>query len=180
MRDRYVLTQHNSVANAFGVYGLDMLVEIARYLGRTADVTKYKARGDALRASIDKHLWSAKAGAGWTSGGAYTDGLPCKNASVEEEGKTSPCAGSMKTKCFLCTSHAAFHSSVCACDHAATSLMVLVELKLTYGCSSELYLQTCLHWVPCLKTRWLPLTISSTPRFCQSPRATPSEQRGAT
>ena len=42
--------------------------------GRTADVAKYKARADALRASIDKHLWSAKGGAGWTSGGAYTDG----------------------------------------------------------------------------------------------------------
>ena len=56
MRDRYVLTQHNSVANAFGVYGMDTLAEVAGYLGRTADAAKYKARADTLRASIDKVL----------------------------------------------------------------------------------------------------------------------------
>ena len=55
-----------------------MAVEIAGYLGRTADVVKYKARADSLRASIDKLLWNATAGAGWTAGGAYTDGLSCQ------------------------------------------------------------------------------------------------------
>ena len=153
MRDHYVLTQHNSVANAFGVYGLDTLVEIAgycelqskcqlvwnfllksqkvwrisrknddfvlknghlfcnsRYLGRTADVAKYKARAVNLRASINKLLWNATGGAGWTSGGAYTDGLPCKDASAEE-GK--PALGAKaQPKTFPCSSHTAFHSSV--------------------------------------------------------------------
>ena len=110
MRDRYVLTQHNSVANAFGVYGLDTLVEIAGFLGRIADVAKYKARADNLRASINKLLWNATGGAGWTSGGAYTDGLPCRNASAEE---SKPALGVKKQpKIFPCSSHTAFHSSV--------------------------------------------------------------------
>ena len=113
MRDNYVLTQHNSVANAFGVYGLDTLVELAGYLGRTADVAKYKARAATLRTSIDKLLWNATGGAGWTAGGAYTDGLACKNASAEE-GKPVPaaCPSSMGAKCLPCSSHSAFHSSV--------------------------------------------------------------------
>jgi hypothetical protein len=123
MRDRYELTAHNSVANAFGVYGLDTLVEIAGYLGRTADVAKYKARADTLRASIDTHLWSAKGGAGWTSGGAYTDGPPCKNVSAEA-GKPG--------KVFPCSSHAAFHSSVCASAHAACSCIYLS----TFSCAA--------------------------------------------
>lgn len=106
MRDRYVLTQHNSVANAFGVYGLDTLVEVAGYLGRTADVAKYKAQADTLRANINKLLWD---------GQAYTDGLPCESALAREEGKPEPaaCPSSMGAQCFPCSSHTAFHSSVC-------------------------------------------------------------------
>jgi hypothetical protein len=133
MRDNYVLTQHNSVANAFGVYGLDTLVEIAGYLGRTADVAKYKVRADDLRASINEHLWSAKGGAGWTSGGAYTDGLPCKNSSfsssADEKGQPP---------CFPCSSHAAFHSSVCACDHLARYSSVSVLCCRQRGLASHL------------------------------------------
>jgi hypothetical protein len=133
MRDRYELTQHNSVANAFGVYGLDMLVEIAGHLGRTADVAKYKARADTLRANIDKHFWSAKGGAGWTNGGAYTDGLPCNKN--DNKNNSHACAGSMKAPCFPCSSHAAFHSSVCAyTDSRATEHSFIWSISLSHRC----------------------------------------------
>lgn len=66
MRDRYVLTDRNSVANAFSFYGLSTLAEIAGWLGRTADQQKYIAQAAKLKTTINKLMFN---------GTAFCDGI---------------------------------------------------------------------------------------------------------
>ena len=83
MRDRYALTDLNSVANAFAYRGLTTLAELAGWVGRPADVARFAQQAAALRAAINLHMWN---------GSAYCDGV-CANTS----------AGA---------NHTAFHSTV--------------------------------------------------------------------
>ena len=61
MRDGFVVTANNAVANAFAVYGLGALVDLATWLGRTADAARYQEIKTRLKATINLKLWNGKA-----------------------------------------------------------------------------------------------------------------------
>ena len=66
MQDRYVLSDKNSVANAFSYYGLTTLAKMAGWLGRTADQTKYAAQAAHLKKAINALMFN---------GSAFCDGI---------------------------------------------------------------------------------------------------------
>jgi alpha-L-rhamnosidase len=70
-RDRYVLSEYNSVANAFAYHGLRTLVELATWLGRHEDAAAHTKTAAALKESINMHMWN---------GTAFCDGI-CTNVS---------------------------------------------------------------------------------------------------
>ena len=66
MRDNYVITEVNSVANAFSYYGMSTLADIAGWLGREEDEKRYRVMSLKLKDAINEYMWNGK---------AYCDGV---------------------------------------------------------------------------------------------------------
>ena len=60
-RDYYVLSEYNSVANAFAYRGLRVLVELAEWLDRPVDAAKHAQTAAALKAAINAKMWNGTA-----------------------------------------------------------------------------------------------------------------------
>jgi len=71
MRDNFVLSPTNAVANAFAYYGLSTLVELATWLNRSEDAARYQAIEAKLKTAINRQMWN---------GTAFCDGV-CSNIS---------------------------------------------------------------------------------------------------
>ena len=67
MQDRYVLSDKNSVANAFSYYGLTTLAKMAGWLGRTADQTKFATQAAQLKTAINAQMFNGSC--------AFCDGI---------------------------------------------------------------------------------------------------------
>lgn len=74
-RDEYELGTYNAVPNAFYVYGLRLMSEIARALDKPQDVARYQAAYQASLKAFDAHFYDPKQG-------LYTDNAQSSHASL--------------------------------------------------------------------------------------------------